>query len=119
MQKWWAKQKKMLITFFLYQSRAMTPNEGHDTDVNLHLRPVFRHYLQGFPSSRFVISDCRGSLAISSKLVLEVGKNNRNDYMCPSIYPGGCFKFNSAYYGIRKHSVLSPIFKVKNLIPDC
>lgn len=113
------EQKKMLITFFWYQSRAMTPNEGQDADVNLHLSPDFGHCLQGFPSSRFVISYCRGSLAISSKLVLEVGRNNTNAYMCPPIYPGGCLKFHSAYYGIRKHSVLSPIFKVKNLILDC
>ena len=66
----------------------MTPDEGQDADVNLHLSPVFGHYLQRFPSSRFVISYCRGSLAISSKLVLEVGRNNTNAYMCPPIILG-------------------------------
>lgn len=32
---------------------------------------------------------------------------------------GYVYKLNSAYNGTKKHTVLSPIFKVKNLILDC
>lgn len=81
----------------------------------LHLSPVLWHCLQVFWSPD-QCSLSLESLAVSSALVPDVGKNSTNVHVCPSNL--GCV-FHPAYSGTKKHSVLYHIFKVKNLIPTC
>lgn len=73
----------------------------------------------GFPTFQTQCSLVLNSLVISSQLVLNVDEKQYK-YPCLLLFiPGDVFKFRLVYHGTKKHHVLSPIFRVKNLIPSC